>query len=278
MFRYLSAYDVYANDRIVHNHRHDLSASEPRRFTDALSSAPPNRGIDRIPADSATPEEYGLVISDSGLRYDRPDTTAASLPRLRELCAKKALVEGRSLPLLLKSPPDYPGALDLLDQTWPHARFVAIQRHPLHTLDSQARTWRQMVIRKNEYLALIDRGYRALLDDVAQRIKLGLFLHSEAGVAWLADCILRAHTGFLDLCGSWPSGRLLTVRYEDLCGNQAAEFARISAFLDIAIPAPSEAPAPRPSCIGDDVRRAFAARRDAFRPFLDRYGYTAGSA
>jgi hypothetical protein len=274
-FRYLSAYEVYASGRIVHNHRHDLSASERRRFADLLSSAPSDRGIDTIPAASETPEEYGLIVGDPGVRYNRPDTTAESLPRLRELCSKKALIEGRDLPLLLKSPPDYPGAIDLLAGTWPKARFVAIQRHPLHTLDSQVRAWRQLVVRKNEYLTLIDRGYRAFFDDAAQRIKLGLFLHSEAGVAWLADSILRAHTRFLDVCGSWPSDRLLTVRYEDLCADQGAEFDRISAFLDCAIPHPPEAPAPRPSVIADGVRRAFEARRDAFRPFLDRYGYTA---
>jgi hypothetical protein len=277
-FRYLSAYDVYSSERLIHNHRRGLAAFERRRFADLLTGAPPDRGIDTIPADPATPEEYGLIVSDSRFRYDRPDTTATSLPRLRELCAKKALMEGRGLPLLLKSPPDYPAAINLLAATWPRARFVAIQRHPLHTLDSQARAWRQMVTRKNEYLALIDRGYRELFNDDAERIKLGFFLHSEAGVAWLADCILRAHIGFLEVCGSWPSNRMLTVRYEDLCGDQAAEFARISAFLGITLPPPSAPPAPRSSRIGDDVRRAFSARVGLFRPFLDRHNYTAEAA
>src|SRR6185369_3114904 len=106
--------DVHASDRLVYNWRHGLMPASREAFGRLLAGKATDRGIDAIPAGPDTPEEYGLVITrrDDGTagtpRHDRPDTTEATLPALRELCAKKTLIEGRDRPLLLKSPPDYP--------------------------------------------------------------------------------------------------------------------------------------------------------------------------
>jgi hypothetical protein len=274
-FRFLSAYDVHANagGALVHNHRSGRLADARAAFEASLVGAAGDRGIDAIPARADTPEEYGLAIGDGGLRYDQPDTTAATLPRLRELCAKKALLEGRERPLLLKSPPDYPAALPLLAATWPKARFIAIQRHPLRTLQSQVQAWRQLVLRENRYLLLLERGYRDLFDDPRRRMRLGLFLHSPAGVAWLADTILSAHLGFVRWLDAHAGANVLTLRYEDLCADQGAAFARLGQFLDLDLPTPALAPAPRESPVAADVLGAYEARRQAFAPFLERFGY-----
>lgn len=276
-FRFLSAYDVYADARgtLVHDHRQTVAADARAVFEAALAGAA-DRGIDAIPARADTPEEYGLVIGDGQLRYDQPDTTPLTLPRLRELCAKKALLEGRERPMLLKSPPDYPDALPLLAKTWPKARFVAIQRHPLTTLQSQVNAWRQLVTRENRYLLTLERGYRDLFNDPSRRIRQGLFLHSPAGVAWLADSILRAHIGFLRWLDSEGGRNVLTLRYEDLCADQGQAFSRIGRFLDLDLPAPGAAPDPRERQIAPDVMAAYEARRDAFRPFLERFAYGQG--
>lgn len=275
-FRFLSAYDVYANagDALVHNHRLGLVAEAQAAFEASLAGASGDRGIDAIPARADTPEEYGLVIGDGDLRYDQPDTTAHTLPRLRELCAKKALLEGRDRPLLLKSPPDYPAAIPLLAATWPEARFIAIQRHPLRTLQSQVKAWRQLVLRKNPYLLLLERGYRDLFDDPPRRMRQGLFLHSPAGVDWLADSILRAHLGFVQWLDAHAGANVLTLRYEDICAEQDAAFARMAQFLGVELPAPALAPAPRACQVAADVLAAYEARRAAFAPFLERFGYS----
>jgi hypothetical protein len=274
-FRFLSAYDVYADTggALVHNHRLGLTGEAQAAFEARLAGAAADRGIDTIPARAGTPEEYGLVIGQGGLRYNTPDTTAQTLPRLRELCAKKALLEGRERPLLLKSPPDYPGAMPLLAATWPQARFIAMQRHPLQTLQSQVNAWRQLVLRKNPYLLLLERGYRDLFNDPRERMRQALFLHSPAGVAWLADSILQAHLGFLEWLDASPDASVLTLRYEDICADQGGAFARMARFLEIALPPPEAAPAPRESQIAADVLAAYEARRDAFAPFLERFGY-----
>lgn len=279
-FRFLSAYDVHAGagGALVHNHRQGLDVEARAAFDARLAGAAPDRGIDAIPARADTPEEYGLLIGDGGLRYDRPDTTPQTLPRLRELCAKKALIEGRGRPLLLKSPPDYPAALPLLTRTWPQARFVAIQRHPLLTLHSQVTAWRELVVRENRYLLLLERGYRELFENPPRRLQQGLFLHSPAGVAWLADSILRAHLGFLRWLDAGPGAEVLTLRYEDLCADQGTAFARLSRFLGLDLPAPEAAPAPRAARLAADVLAAYEARRDAFAPFLERFGYEGAPA
>lgn len=275
-FRYLTAHDVYAGDTFVHNWRHGHSAASRRAFERQFAGRDRDRGIDTIPADADTPEEYGLVIASppDGLRYDRPDTTEATLPKLRELCAKKALVEGRDRPLLLKSPPDYPSGATCLAAAWPDAKFVVLQRHPLRTLQSQVNAWRKMVLHRNTYLNAIDASYRALFEDSARRLALGLFMHSQAGVDWLADCILRAHTGFLSLGADW-SANISTIRYEDFCRNQGLIFRQLASFLQVDLPAPQDPPSPRDGPLSQEVRRSFEDRRSAFAPFLERYGYSA---
>lgn len=275
-FRYLTAHDVHASNTFVHNWRRGLSAASRQAFEREFAGKDRDRGIDAIPAGADTPEEYGLVIArhPDAMRYDRPDTTEATLPKLRELCAKKALVEGRDRPLLLKSPPDYPSGAQCLAAAWPDAKFIVIQRHPLRTLQSQLNAWREMVLHRNAYLSAIDASYRALFEDSARRLGLGLFMHSQAGVDWVADCILRAHSGFLSLGADW-SANTSTIRYEDLCLDQGLIFTQLASFLQVDLPAPQNPPSPRDGSVSKEARRAFEARRSAFAPFLEQYGYGA---
>jgi hypothetical protein len=254
-FRFVSAADVCAGEDLAFD----------------------TRGIDAIPAGPDTPEEYGLIINSGGLRYDEPDTTEETLPRLLALCAGKAAREGRDRPLLLKSPPDYPGGIGTLTTAFPEARFVAIQRHPLRTLQSQVRAWRKLVMQRQPYLDRIDRGYRAFMDDSGKRLQWGLFIHSRAGIEWLADSILRAQLGFMARQDAWPGSNLMTIRYEDLCADQDGGFARLSEFLGIELPPPAEAPAPRLQAIMPEVAEVFDERRKAFAPFLHRFGYEAAA-
>lgn len=255
-FRFVSAADVCAGEDLAFD----------------------TRGIDSIPAGPNTPEEYGLIINGGGLRYDEPDTTEATLPRLQALCASKAELEGRDRPLLLKSPPDYPGGIGTLTTAFPEARYVAIQRHPLRTLQSQVRAWRQLVLQRQPYLDRVDRGYRTFMDDTSKRLQWGLFVHSRAGIEWLADSILRAQLGFMAQQDAWPGSNLLTIRYEDLCANQEGGFARLSEFLAMELPRPAEAPAPRSEPIMPEVAQVFEQRREAFAPFLRRFDYEVSAA
>lgn len=273
-FRFLSAWDVQHFDSLVHARRSGAEQALRTEFAARLRAAAQDRGIDAIPADADTPEEYGLVIGDGSLRYDRPDTNEKTLPRLRTLCAKKALLDGRTRPLLLKSPPDHPYAVPLLRATWPDSRFIAIQRHPLRTLQSQVLAWRALALKRNAYLSVVDAGYSALFDDAQRRLQFGLHLHSRAGIEWLASCILRAHTAFMQMQDEWcDASTLLVLRYEDLCANQQASIARIAAFIGTALPPPAQAPAPREMPILPEVREVFAAHRAAFAPYMQRFGY-----
>src|SRR6185312_10772306 len=224
-----------------------------------------------------TPEEYGLLFANArggAIRYEKPDTTPETLHALRELCAKKAFLEGARKPLLLKSPPDYPFGIAPVAGAWPHAKFILIHRHPLATLQSQVSAWREAVRHRNPYLALIDTGYRNLFNDAKQRMAAGMFLHSQAGVEWIAGNILRAHQGFLSMADSLD-GKLLETSYEQLCLDQTAVLQMISRFAEIEIGAPLAKPAPRSIVISDEVRHAFHKRAAQFQPYLDRCNYAA---
>lgn len=257
-FRFVSAADVCAGEDLAHGDG--------------------DRGIDAIPAGPDTPEEYGLIINPGGLRYDEPDTTEATLPRLRALCADKARLEGTDRPLLLKSPPDYPGGIACLTSAFPEARFVAIQRHPLRTLQSQVRAWRQLVMKRQPYLDRVDRGYRAFMDDGRRRLHLGLLMNSRQGIERLADSILRAQLGFMAIQDGWSGDNLLTIRYEDLCADQDRGWARLAVFFGMTLPPPDVPAAPRDEPIMPEVEQVFAERREAFGPFLRRFGYESVSA
>lgn len=276
-FRYLSASEVWSADRLVHDARYGLTGTERERFAELLRGCGTDRGIDSIPAGPDTPEEYGLVIGNAAggtIRYEQADTTPETLPTLRELLAKKALLEGRARPMLLKSPPDSPWGVVCLEEAFPEARYILIHRHPLLTLQSHVRAWREAVLRRNGYLALIDRGYHALFEDAGRRMKMGMFLHSGAGVEWLAECILRACLGFLPMEARLGQ-KLATIRYEDLCADQGAAFAKMSVFLGMPLPVPEEEPAPRAARISDEVRRVWEKRVAEFAPYLEHCGYGA---
>ena len=181
-------------------------------------------------------------------------------------------VRGPGCPLLLKSPPDYADGIARLAGAFPRARFIVIHRHPLSTLQSQVRAWRRTITQRNAYLCLIDHGYRKLLEDPGQRMRLGMFLHSEEGVNWLADCILCAHLTFLR-SSDLLKDRVAAIRYEDLCTSQSSQFSRLSEFLGMNLQEPAEQPDPTGQGITVEVRRAFMARVERFAPYLEHCRY-----
>lgn len=276
-FRFLSATDVYSADRLVYNRLNGLDEQVRTDFAARLTQDCPDRGIDAIPASPDTPEEYGLLFANArggATRYEAPDTTPETLDALRGLCAKKAFLEGTQKPLLLKSPPDYPFGIPPIAAEWPHAKFILIHRHPLATLQSQVNAWRKAVRHRNPYLALIDTGYRNLFNDTKQRMATGMFLHSQAGVEWIAGNILRAHLGFLSMVDSLD-GKLLETSYEQMCRNQNAVFQAISRHTKVEIGEPPAKPAPRAIVVSDQVRQAFRKRAAQFQPYLDHCDYPA---
>jgi hypothetical protein len=276
-FRFLSAADVDSADRLVYNRLNHLDEQVRTDFAARLTQDCRDRGIDAIPASPDTPEEYGLVFANArggAIRYEKPDTTPETLEALRELCAKKAFLEGVQKPLLLKSPPDYPFGIAPIARAWPHAKFILIHRHPVATLQSQVNAWRRAVRHRNPYLALIDRGYRNLFDDARQRMATGLFLHSQAGVKWIADNILRAHQGFLSIADSLRD-KLLEISYEQMCLDQNAVLQTISRYTEVEIGEALTNPAPRSIAVSDEVRRAFRKRAAQFQPYLDHCNYPA---
>ena len=127
------------------------------------------------------------------------------------------------------------------------------------------------MLRENRYLMMLERGYRELFDDPMRRMTQGIFLHSPAGIAWLADSILGAQLGFLEWLDAGAD--VLTLRYEDICADQPAAFRRMAEFLGVALPHPAVAAAPRGDDVAADVLAAFQERRAAFAPILDRFDY-----
>ncbi|HEY4085641.1 MAG TPA: sulfotransferase [Bryobacteraceae bacterium] len=276
-FRFLSALDVYSADRLVYNRLNRIEEQVRTDFAARLTQDCRDRGIDAIPASPDTPEEYGLLFANArggAVRYEKPDTTPETLDALRELCAKKSFLEGTEKPLLLKSPPDYPFGISPIAGVWPHAKFILIHRHPLATLQSQVNAWRKAVRHRNPYLALIDTGYRDLFSDAKQRMATGMFLHSQAGVEWIAGNILRAHQGFLSMADSL-AGQLLETSYEEMCLDQKAVLQAISRHTETEISEPVAKPAPRSIVISDEVRQAFDKRAGEFEPYLDHCNYRA---
>jgi hypothetical protein len=274
VFRFVSAYDIWSYESLLHDHRSSTARTRRGHLADIIRQhGQGDRGIDTIPVGADAPEEYGLVLSRGRLRMGCPDLTPCTLPGLHMLLGKKALIDATDRPLLLKNPPDYP-AMSFVTASFPAAHFVVLHRHPLAVLRSQMRAWCNALRRRNPYLALLDLFYDELFLDQKKKIGMELALRSLAGVEWLAWQLLTAHKAYLDLMGTRAG--VLDVRYEDLVATPRCVLNAIGRFLAVDACWPTSLPpGRRPSEPLALIDAAYEKHIAQFRPYLRRFDYDA---
>ena len=210
----------------------------------------------------------------------RPKLTPETLPRFLDLCRKVQYVSHVDRPLLLKNPWDYTN-VRYIRQTFPQARFVFINRHPIHVVNSQINAARTLYTARSPYHALLDGNYDRLWHRQLRLRATQLMFSPTADLAYRITMrhVTAAMTGFLANLALLSPADFVEIRYEDLCVDPASVLQSILGFLGITAPMPAELVQmvrPRVNTLLDEVQ---PGHRDSIlsqsRPYLDHCGYSA---
>lgn len=231
-----------------------------------------DRIIDGVRVTPDLPEEYGFLLSQT---Y-RAQITPATLPRFVELCRKIQLVSDTDRPLLLKNPWDYFLNFMYVKQAFPQARFIFLQRDPVHVINSQIRAIRSSMQRKNPYLALLSEWYTRTFDQPLRRLATRIMFAPRPGLRIATRHVTRATNYLLEHIDTLPAADYISIRYEDLCETPDATIADILRFLDLRQSSPDISAAlidKRPLQLLPEVERQIPTIRERLRPYNQRYDY-----
>lgn len=252
-FNYLSVYHVVHHPEILFNHVNGRAKTvRDEMAAEFKAMRLEDREIDHMGVTPDTAEEYGFILHGAdypaafnftGPRYIRPYKRFMVNDYNRDLflnlARKVQYTSDPEKPVLFKNPADY---LDFqyLHRLIPHAKFVFIHRHPVHVMNSQIKTSRDVASKRNAYYALIDPTYAALHDKPLRLLVARLFANSKSNLKLVA-LARNAHqilAHYINNIGSLDRACYINIRYEDLMQDPAAVTNRIFEFLNITPQAP----------------------------------------
>lgn len=275
-FNVVRAYHILRYDEILAHHIHQTEDAAKQQLAQNFREAGVlDRMIDGVPVTPDLPEEYGFVISQSYKSRIQPNT----LGRFVELCKKIQYIADAKKPLLLKNPWDYFLNFMYVKQVFPAARFIFLQRHPLHVINSQLYAIRRSFQIKNLYITLISRWYAHVHANPVRRLALRLLFSAYCDVGWRITTRHVAHAWiyFLTHVKKLPVHDYIVMKYEDICQAPARSIDILLEFLAIkpgAAPDYADIIDPRPFQLLPDVTRNYAPIRRQIQSYCDLYRYT----
>lgn len=290
-FNYLSVYHVVHHDEILSNHVNGRTeAVRAQMAAEFKAMRLGDRVIDHMGVTPDTAEEYGFILHGAdyptafnytGPRYLRPYKRFMVNEYNRDLflnlARKVQYTSDPQKPILFKNPADYLH-FQYLHQLIPHARFIFIHRHPIHVMNSQIKTIREVTAKRNAYYALIDPTYAALHDKPLRLLGARLFAKSESGFK-LMTLARNAHqilSHYINNIGSLDPSCYIAIRYEDLMEDPATVTGRIFEFLDITPQAPLSFNLikPRPVKLLPELQAYYDQICDILQDDMAFHGYT----
>jgi len=275
-FNYVHFLYIHRYDEILANHFEQRTAEAQAAFRAwLLEIGLQDRSFDRVQVTPELPEEYSFILKRFGSFWAQPRLTKKNLPLLRELCQKIVCVGAPNLPVLLKSPWDFPNAR-LIQQRLPNAKFVFIPRHPLEVLNSKTKAMRNILASRNSYSALLDRSYAELFNHPWQLRLARLTLPQAGGIDFwqLLAYEWWACNQFLAAEKTLPVDNQISIRYPDLCADPAAVINNVLTFLQVqpekALTTP-ERLAPRPLQLLPEVAKHQKLVERVLQPYIDRW-------
>jgi Sulfotransferase family len=273
-FHVLNAYQVIHYDEIVTHFmegRTQTARQElEKRFAEVGVS---NRVFDGVRVTPDLPEEYGFVIEDS----PRPQLTPSNRGRLVELCQKLRLIGGSDKPVLLKNPWDVLSFV-FLKESFPEAKLIFLQRHPLAVVNSQLRAIRSLMESHHDYHRLIAPWYPRLWDSRIRRHFMRQVFSSRLPL-WryiVPRHVARAANYFMANFNRIPAADAICFRYEDICSNPSDNIQAILRFLEIEPEAGVDYAGlidKRPTNLLPEVVRYRTQILRPMQPYLDRFHY-----
>jgi len=273
-FHVLNAYQVIHYDEIVTHFMEGRTQTArlelEKRFAEVGVS---NRVFDGVRVTPDLPEEYGFVIEDS----PRPQLTPSNRGRLVELCQKLRLIGGSDKPVLLKNPWDVLSFV-FLKESFPEAKLIFLQRHPLAVVNSQLRAIRSLMEAHHDYHRLIAPWYPRLWDSRIRRHFMRQVFSNRLPL-WryiVPRHVARAANYFMANFNRIPAADAICFRYEDICSNPSDNIQAILRFLEIEPEAGVDYAGlidKRPTNLLPEVVRYRSQILRPMQPYLDRFHY-----
>jgi hypothetical protein len=272
-FNPVTVYHVVRRRSLEQDHR-DGTVEQARRDVERQLAGQSERGFDRVQVHADTPEEYAFALDQPGYRKQlRPE----NLSRFLAFCGAVQNTSDAARPLLLKNPWDILN-FAYVKQVLPGSPFVFIHRNPVHTINSQIRMMRDLIGRRNAYVALVVDWYRALHDSPA-RLALARLLYSSSfglGLRIARRHVQRVTQYILSHIDRIPTRDRIEIRYEDLCREPVATLEGVLERLSLAPRAPVDFAAmvsARETRLLPEVARARSAIESRLRPYMVYAGY-----
>ena len=230
-FNVVSAYHIIRYDEVLTHYLNRREADAKQQLGEFFKElGVTDRLLDGVQVSPDLPEEYGFLLEQNL----QPQLTSENLPRFDELCRKIQFVSDRGKPLLLKNPWDFTN-FTYVKEVFPECRFIFLQRHPVHLVNSQVKAARQLYETKSPYHALLDRTYDRIWKQPL-RLALIRFLFSsrfDLGYRIALRHVTRATRYFLDHIQPLAERDYVSLRFEDLCANPLATVRQVLRFLGI---------------------------------------------
>ncbi len=219
-------------DELLANYANDTADVARQKLNELFASLDlDTRLVDNVGVTADTPEEYCMVLHAKSGRLGLSRKNSGIFD---ELCRKIQYISESSRILLLKNPPDFSNFLTVKELV-PAAKFIFINRHPIHILNSQLKAQRRNWHEKNEYIQLLSAKFARLqknnaavafmrwATDPSSRIQLSRRV--------LTYHIVRSMNYYIRNIDSLPESDYISVRYEDLCDDPDRRIRDILDFI-----------------------------------------------
>lgn len=155
-FNSVTAYHLINYHELLANHHQKTEDNARRKLTESLKShGLTDRKIDQMKVTADFAEEYGFLLSERTIRMC---LLPKNIPLFMELCKKIQFIAGNTKPLLLKNPYDFSNFV-FIKQMFPDAKFIFIHRHPLKTISSTIKAFKEIFRDTLPYMARLMRTY-----------------------------------------------------------------------------------------------------------------------
>lgn len=276
-FNFVKAYHIIKYDEILSNHLNQTESQAIQELEKLFKSLGiSDRAIDQVVATPELPEEYGFILNN--VAGDDSRITPRNLPIFQQLCQKIQLISDAEQALLLKNPWDFANFI-YVKNAIPDAKFIFINRHPIHVINSKLNAARTLLSSWNPYTALIAREYTQIFRNPVQRYFYQLLYSNyfDLGLRRVTQQSIESTTYFLENVESLPDKDHLCLRYEDLCQAPEATILKILGFLKLESRADLDYDSlikVRPLKLLPEVRGKSDEICQKLQPYLTFHGYS----
>jgi len=274
-FNYLNAYHIIKYDKILDDHINGTKEKTRQELENLFQSLEiSDRLIDTVKPTLDLPEEYGFILKNAG--YESY-LNSENLLLFAQVCKKIQFTSNPDQPLLLKNPWCLPHFM-YIKSVLPKAKFIFINRHPLHVMNSKLKAVRLVLSVKNSYLQLISKRYREIFDNPIRRL-LFRFLYSSffgLGVRRVTQTSLLSTSYYLENLKSLQTTDYISIKYEDLCQTPESTILKVLEFLQLEAKTTVDyerAIEPRPVKLLPEVQNSYDEICRKFQPYLVHCGY-----